>query len=573
MTSTRLVKENKKTYEYLVQTLESAGVKRVFTVPGLGVTWTLPGFFDRKENIDVVLARTEQTASVMAQVTGRLTGKPGVLMGQGPWISTTGSFGILEAYFSGSPMVILTETSDYDGFGQYGTYQTMTGDFNGADIQSSLKAITKYCTYATEPEAAVYGLQMAYKQAATPRMGPAAVIMKTTIIRQEVSQKVRATLYEPEGYWNYTPPRPDPEALKKLGEMITAAELPVFIAGQGVYDARSGGDLQRLAETIGAAVATSYNGKGVIDEKSPSAVGMLGTWGNKTANRTLQRADLVVILGASMGPDYTRFRDPEMIRPGDQKIVQIDINPLNAGWVYPVDLAITGDVRDVITALAAQNLSAAGREKRMASISQLKESTHYDRPPSLEAAAGFMHYTDVVAAIQNFLGPDDILTLDAGNNRIWNTSSLRARTPNQLLVPGGVGGMGWGGPAAAAAKLALPNKRVTCATGDGGFMMTIDVLATCIEHHLPVVFLVSNNRGLGMVRDNQGAKRIGVDFGNFNFAKIAEGFGATVYQVDNRSALDDAIHQAHQQDGPVVIDIKIDPQASHMPASDYGPLD
>lgn len=573
MTSKRLVKESKKTNAYLVQTLESAGVNRVFTVPGLGITWTLPGFFDRKEHIDVVLARSEQSASIMAQVTGRLTGKPGVLMGQGPWISTTGSFGILEAYFSGSPMVVLTETSDYDGFGQFGTYQTMTGDFNGADIQSTLKAITKYCTYATEPESAIYGLQMAYKHAATPRMGPAAVILKTPIIKQEVSKDVRATLYEPEGYWNYTPPKPDPEALRKLGELISEAEMPVFVAGQGIYDTHSGRDLQRLVETIGGGVATSYNGKGTIDEKAPSAVGMLGTWGVKTANRALQKADLVVILGASMGPDYTRFRDPEMIRPGDQKIVQVDINPLNAGWVYPVDLAITGDVGDVITALAEQNLPTDRREKRMASIGRLKEATHYDHPASFDSAPGTLHYADVAASIQSFLGPDDILALDAGSNRIWNTSSLRIQHPNQLLVPGGVGGMGWGGPAAAAAKLALPGKRVTCATGDGGFMMTIDILATCIEHKLPVVFLVSNNSGLGMVRDNQGAKKIGVDFGNFNFAKIAEGFGATGYQVDNRSALDDAINQAHQQEGPVVVDIKIDPLASHMQASDYGPLD
>jgi len=571
--STRLVQDSKLTSAYIVQTLENAGVERVFTVPGLGVTWTLPGFFDRKDHIDVVLARSEQTASIMAQVTGRLTGKPGVLMGQGPWISTTGSFGIMEAYFSGSPMVVLTETSDYDGFGQYGTYQTMTGDFNGADIQSSLKAITKYCTYATEPEAAIYGLQMAYKHAATPRMGPAAVIMKTTIIKKEVSADARATLYQPDGYWKYTPARPDPEALKQLSELLTNAEMPVFIAGQGVYDTCSGSDLIQLAESIGAGVATSYNGKGVVNETSPSAVGMMGTWGSKTANRAIQQADLVVILGASMGPDYTRFRDPELIRPGDQKIVQVDINPLNAGWVYPVDLAITGDVKDVIDAMIGQQLPSNRRESRMKIIEQVKERTGYNKPQSIASAPGTLHYTDLVASMQGFLGPDDILTLDAGNNRIWNTNSLRIQHPNQLLVPGGVGGMGWGGPAAAAAKMALPEKRVTCAAGDGGFMMTIDVLATCIEHNLPVVFVIANNQGLGMVRDNQGDKKIGVDFGNFNFAKIAEGFGVTGYQVDNRSALDDAIRQAHQQEGPVVIDVTVDPKASHNEASDYGPLD
>lgn len=561
-----------KTYEYIVDTIIKAGVQRVFTLPGLGITWSLPGFFERQDELDVVLTRSEQVASVMAQVTGRLTGRPGVFMGQGPWVSTTGSFGILEARFSGSPMVVLTETSDYDGFGQYGVYQTMTGDYAGADIQASLKAITKYCTYATEPEAAVYGLQMAFKHAGTPRMGPAAVIMKSTIIKQEVPGDARAKLYPPEGYWKYTAPKADPEAMQALAGLLAQAEFPVFVAGQGVYDARCGADLQSLAEGLGCAVTTSYNGKGVIDELSPVASGMLGTWGNKTANRMLAAADLVIILGASMAPDYTRFRDPKMIRPGDQKIVQVDIDPLNAGWVYPVDLAITGDVAEVIQFLLAHDLPSGQREARLAKINDLRQSTGYNNPPQLPSAPGSLHHTDVVAAMQKFIQPDDMVTLDAGSNRIWQTNSLRMRSPNQLLVPGGVGGMGWGGPAAAAAKLALPDRRVTCLAGDGGFMMTVDVVATCVQYNLPVVFVVSNNSGLGMVRDNMGAKKIAVDFGQIDFAKVADGFGAMGMSVDSRSGLDDALVEAHRQDGPVVINVRVDPAASYTPAADTEPL-
>ncbi|BEQ16932.1 thiamine pyrophosphate-binding protein [Desulfoferula mesophila] len=556
------------TRDFVVDNVIKAGVKRVFTLPGLGVTWTLPAFYERRKEIDVFLTRSEQVASVMAQVTGRLTGKPGVFMGQGPWVSTTGSFGVLEALFSGSPMVLLTETSDYDGFGQYGVYQTMTGDYGGADIQQSLKAITKYCTYATEPEAAVYGFQMAYKHASTPRMGPAAVIMKSTIIKEEMPAEPRARLYPPDGYWAYSPAKPDPESLAKLAQMLIEAEQPVIVSGQGVYDARIGADLQELAEKLGCAVVTSYNGKGTVDELSPVACGMLGTWGNPTANRMLAKADLVLILGASMGPDYTRFRDPKMIRPGDQKIVQVDIDPRNAGWVYPVDLAIQGDVRDVVAYLQAQNLPADKKPKRQAVIDKLREDTGYNDPPRLPSAPGTLHHTDVVAAVQKFLGPDDVVSLDAGSNRIWNTNSLRIRHPNHILVPGGVGGMGWGGPAAAAAKLALPEKRVTCLAGDGGFLMTIDVVASCVQHNVPVVFVVSNNCGLGMVRDNMGDKKIGVDFAEVNFAKTAEGLGAVGMRVDSFSGLEDALREAHKQDGPVVVEAKVDPAASYVPASD-----
>ncbi|MCF8032832.1 MAG: thiamine pyrophosphate-binding protein [Desulfarculaceae bacterium] len=561
-----------KTNEFVVDNIIRAGVKRAFTLPGLGITWSLPAFYERRGELDVFLTRSEQVASVMAQVTGRLTGKPGLFMGQGPWVSTTGSFGIMEALFSGSPMVVLTETSDYDGFGQYGVYQTMTGDYGGADIQQSLKAITKYCTYATEPEAAVYGFQMAYKHASTPRMGPAAVIMKSTIIKQDMPASPKARLYPPEGYWTYSPAKPDPEALARLARMLGEASQPVIVSGQGVYDARIGADLQALAEKLGVAVVTSYNGKGTVDELSPVACGMLGTWGNRTANRMLSKADLVLILGASMGPDYTRFRDPDMVRPGDQKIVQVDIDPRNAGWVYPVDLAIEGDVKDVVAYLQAQNLASDKKEARQALIEQVREETGYNDPPRLEAAPGSLHHTDVVAAMQNFLGPDDVVTLDAGSNRIWNTNSLRIRHPNHILVPGGVGGMGWGGPAAAAAKLALPQKRVTCLAGDGGFLMTIDVVATCVQHNVPVVFVVSNNSGLGMVRDNMGPKKIAVDFGEVNFAKTAEGLGAAGMRVDSFSGLEDALREAHKLDGPVVVEVKVDPAASYTPAAHGGAL-
>ena len=123
--------------------------------------------------------------------------------------------------------------------------------------------------------------------------------------------------------------------------------------------------IQNIAEKTGIAVATSYNGKGVIAETSDVAVGMLGTWGSPTANRTVANADLVIMLGASMGGDYTRFRDPEMIRPGDQKLIQVDIDPRNAGWVYPVDLAITGDVKDVISMMEETGLASIERENRL----------------------------------------------------------------------------------------------------------------------------------------------------------------------------------------------------------------
>ncbi len=557
-----------KTSQALVQTMIDAGVTRVFTLPGLGITWTLDAFHEQQQNLEVVVTRTEQIASVMAQVTGRLTGRPGVFMGQGPFASTIGGFGILEAQFSGSPMVILTEASDYDGFGQYGVYQTMTGDYGGADIQSMLKGMTKYSTFATEPQDAVYGLQMAFKHASLPRQGPAAVIMKSGIVKRDVPEDARVRLYPTEGYFAYTPPKVDDGAIEKLAALINKAKQPAFVAGNGVLAAGANKTLQAVAEKIGAMVATSYNAKGCVDETSEIAVGMLGTWGCKTANRALAAADLIVMVGASMGPDYTRFRDPEMIRPGDQTLVQIDIDPRNAAWVYPVDLAITADAADAIETLAGKNLDAKPRDARIKTIDKIKDENGYNEIPSLPSAQGSVHHVDVVRALQNFLTADDYLTLDAGANRIWTTNSLRVKHPGRLVVPGGIGGMGWSPPAAAAIKLLYPDKRVTSLAGDGGFATSMQVLSTCVQLNLPVVFVVSNNQGLGMVRDNTGDNHIAVDFDNIDFAKVAEGFGCKGMIVTEPDQVQDALEEAHNSGVPTVINVNVDPEASHHMAVD-----
>ena len=284
------------------------------------------------------------------------------------------------------------------------------------------------------------------------------------------------------------------------------------------------------------------------------------------------QADLVVMLGASMGPDYTRFRDPELIRPGDQTLVQIDVDPRNAGWVYPVDMAVTGDVGDVLAMLAEIGLSPENAAARTAHGMSIKKKHKYFDLPDLPSAQGTVHHTDVVRGLQDFLGPKDLVALDAGAQRIWATFGLRTPYPGQLLVPGGTGVMGWGGPAAAAAKIVRPEKRVTCLSGDGGFMMTVQVLPTAVQQNLDVVFLVSNNAGLGMVRDNLGDKQIAVDFNDVDFAKVSEGMGAKGMSVYHPGEIRDALEEAHKMGGPVVIDVKVDPAASHHEAVDNAPL-
>jgi acetolactate synthase I/II/III large subunit len=556
----------------VVNTLLECGATHAFTLPGLGITWMLDEFHEVRDRFRVVLTRSEQIASVMAQTYGKLTGRPGVFMGQGPFASTTGAFGILEAHFAGSPMVVLTDTSCYDGFGMYGVYQTMTGDYGAANIRAVLGTMTKYCAYATEPHEAVYGLQLAFKHAQLPRMGPAALVMKTPIIRREIPDNPRVKLYPSEGYLRHTPARPDAQGVQALAEMLASARCPVIIAGQGAQTEAARALLAQVAGKAGIAVTTSYNGKGVVDETSPVAAGMLGTWGCRSANRLLGKADVVLALGASLGPDYLRFRDEGMIDPKRQRIAHVDVDARHAGWVVPVELAVTGDVADVLQALAGHDLGDARQQERLAAIAAHNTEFGFGVLPPVQAAEGTLHYADIVRALDRSLTPRDMLVLDAGNNRIWVTSSLRVRTPGQLVVPGGIGGMGWGLPAAAATKLVHPDRHVICLIGDGGAAMTLSTLATCVQENLPITVLVANNAGLGMVRDNMKGRRIAVDFSPMDFAQMARGMGCEGVRVQDAQALGDAMataREANRAGRTVVIDVAIDPAASHVPVSDY----
>lgn len=562
-----------KTNNKMVEVLIEAGISRVFTFPGLGITWLAPAFYARRDEIEVILARSEQSASIMAQAYGRVTNAPGVFMAQGPWAVTTGAFGCLEAFFSGTPMLFLACTSDYNGIGQYGVYQSMTGDYGAGDAKRAISHLCKYISLANRPDEAVYGMQMALKHCNTPRKGIGALLFKTDFVREEFPVIHKSTLYPTRGYLRYTPPEPSKRAMDTLAGMLNKASKPVIVAGFGARQSNVGDDLLRLAQAIGAGIVTSSNAKGMIDETSDVCAGALSTFGGtKASHRVLAEADMILVLGASLGADYTRFRDPGMIRPNSQTIVQVDIDPRNAGWIYPVDLPITGDVRDVVKYLLDSNLDISVRDSRLQHILDIKSRNKYDEVLEYKSAPDTIHYADVFNTLNRFLGPDDLLVMDAGNNSIWAKYVIRCRYPGQYIAPGGTGAMGWGAPAAVGVQFACPDKRVTMVGGDGGFMMTMDAVATAVQFKQPITFVVLNNSGLGMVRDNQLNNKVYCDFEYVNFAEMARGMGADGLLVDSSESFMDALNESHKVNKTVVIEVSLDPEARHADATDMAPL-
>ncbi len=547
--------------EKICDVLVEAGIDYVFGIPGGATVPIWDALFDRQDKIRVLLARHEQAASCMADLYGRMAGKPGVLMGQGAFIASNGSFGIMESYLSGSPMLILTDTSD-GGFSQHGNYQSGTGEYGSYDIVGILRSISKYVTYAVTPEEAVRGVQLAIKHAMSGRPGPACVVMRNSAITGEVDPQKPPRIHHTAGYLRESLSAPPAEEIEKASRFLLEAQRPVLIAGNGIHSSRTYGELRELAELLGIPVATSYKGKSTFPEVHPLAVGMMGTFGQKVANDVIADADLLLVAGCSLSPTDTKRESPQLIDSTRQKIIQIDIDSRNMGWTHPVEMALLGDLKIVLSQLLDTLKGMTGGETvnvtdRLKALEERKSKEVFFETPKFYSEASPLLPQRIVKEIEEAIDPSTIITLDAGNSRLWMSHYFRSKEAGTIFCPGSVAGMGWGPPAALAAKLLYPDRPVLSVCGDGGFAMVIHVLSTAAQHRLPVVFLVMNNSVLGMIRDHQAStgRIIASEFIHTDFARIAQAFGCQGLKVEKPGELGVAIKNAFKASVPTVIDV------------------
>jgi len=545
--------------EKICDVLVEAGIDHVFGIPGGGTSPVWHALYDKQDRIKTFLIRHEQTASCMADMYGRMTGKPGVLIGQGPFIASSGTFGILEAYLFGSPMLVITDTSD-SGFSQHGNYQSGTGEYGSYDIMGILRSMSKYATYAVTPEEAAHGVQLALKHARAGRPGPACVVMRTDAAFGEVDPDKNPRFHNTSGYLTESLSIPLVEDIEKAARLIMDSQHPVIIAGSGVHASKAYEELRELAELLGIPVATNYRGKSTFPEIHPLALGMMGTFGQKVANNVIAEADLILVAGCRLSPSDTKFEIPQLIDPSRQKIIQIDIDPRNTGWTYPVEIGLVGDLKATLGQLLNTMKGLAGGKathagKRLEALEKRKKEEGFFEAAELYSDASPLLPQRIVREIEESIDASTIVTLDAGNNRLWTTHFLKSKGAGTIFCPGGIAGMGWGPSAALMAKILHPNRPVLSVSGDGGFAMTAHVLSTAVQYNLPVVFLVMNNAGLGMVRDNQRGKVFATDFIETDFAKIAQAFGCQGVSVSKAEQLGPAIKKAFQAPAPTVIDV------------------
>jgi acetolactate synthase I/II/III large subunit len=547
----------------IVRVLEEAGIQFVFGMPG-GDTGRIFDALHDSTAIQTVLVRHEQVGSIMAEMYGRLTGKPGVVMGQGIFLACNALFGTLEAVKGASPMLLLGDFTDMAPFMHHSPYQSGTGEHGNHDLRNLLSSATKYTAAVSEPKQAVQTIQLAIKHATTGTPGPVAVVFSSRSLGGTVKTRRPPRVHETSRHLAHGTAKPAESDVTQVADLLLAASSPVIIAGNGVHAARAWTELAELADLMAIPVATTATGKSAMAEVHPQALGVFGNWGQAVANEVVSNADAVLVVGSRLAPTDTCFENPELLDADRQVLLQIDVEPLNVGRHYPVKGAIVADARDALAALVAElkpRVTPARRDagrRRTAHLAELKTLHRFFAEPEQRAEDIPLRPERVITELGRRLGERALVTMDAGANRLYMTHYFQSRGPGIVYQPSSIGGMGYALPAAMAAKLASPERDCVAVCGDGGFAMTMNALFTAAQYRIPVVTVVLNNSVLGWVKDGQrrrGNRFIASELGRNDYARIAQAMGCVGIRVESVKDLLGELGRVNGAKEPVVLDV------------------
>ena len=550
----------------LVRALEKVGVTDIFGMPGGAI---LP-FYDpllASEKIRHVLVRHEQGAGHAAQGYAMVTGKPGVcVVTSGPG-ATNLVTAIADAHMDSVPLVAIT--------GQVGVKAIGTDAFQEADIVGATMPFVKHSFLVTTPEEIPVRVAEAFHIAATGRPGP--VLIDVTKNAQEGMVEFRWP--SKVNLRGYTPPgKPNQRRVAQAAEVISAAERPVLYLGGGLN--RAGvptNQLTELIDVIGAPFVTTLTALDVMPTDHPLNLGMPGMHGTVAAVGALQRADVIVTLGARFDDRVTGKPDTFARRA---TIVHVDIDPAEISKVRTADVPIVGDLIDVVPALAAACRAQFSEEPRTEIDQWLTEVAHIRATyPTgwTDTDDGLLQPQEVITHLDKAAGEDAIWVTGVGQHQMWAAHYLHFFRPRSWLTSAGAGTMGYGVPAAMGAKEACPDRPVWLIDGDGCFQMTNQELATCTLNNIPIKVAIINNSSLGMVRQWQtlfyGQRYSNTDLHTGagtqrvpDFVKMAEAYGAVALRCERLEDLNDIIAQANAiNDRPVVIDFIVSADAQVWP--------
>jgi len=524
--------------EIVVQSLIEEGVEHLFGYPGGAVLHIYDALY-KQEQLQHVLVRHEQAATHAADGYARSTGKPGVvLVTSGPG-ATNAVTGIATAYMDSIPMVVLT--------GQVPLALIGNDAFQEVDSVGITRPVVKHNFLVEDVKDIAATIKKAFYVATTGRPGPVVIDLPKDITAPD---HIAEFVYPRDiNIRSYNPVvEMQPTQLKKAYEMIMQARKPMIYSGGGVVLSNASDQLAKFTQLLGAPITNTLMGLGAYPASDRQFLGMLGMHGTYEANMSMHHCDVLIAIGARFDDRVTG--NLEKFCP-DARIVHVDIDPASISKNVKVDVAIVGDVKEVISGLN-QLIEASDQRLEVGALNawwkQIEEWRAQDCLKYNRSSDGIKPQF-VVEQLHEVTGGDAFITSDVGQHQMFAAQYYGFDKPRRWINSGGLGTMGFGLPAAMGVQLAHPDAAVACITGEGSIQMCIQELSTCSQYSLPVKIITLNNGYLGMVRQWQEffyEKRYASSYMESlpDFVALAESYGHIGIQVkrpeDVRQALEDA---------------------------------
>jgi len=543
----------------LVNSLEAAGVDVMFGIPGGAILPAYDPIFDSK--IRHILVRHEQGAGHAATGYAQVTGRVGVCIATSGPGATNLVTPLADAAMDSVPMVAIT--------GQVPSLAIGTDAFQEADIRGITMPFAKHNYLIIDPAEIPRAIAEAFHIASTGRPGPVLVDIAKDAL-QKMTDFIYPTSVNLKGYQ----PRlePNAQAIADAAALITQSSKPIFYVGGGVIKAEAHRELLEIANLLGAPVVTTLMARGAFPDSHPLHLGMPGMHGTVAAVTGLQKADLLITLGARFDDRVTGKLSTFAV---NAKVLHCDVDPAEINKNRFADVAVIGDVKHTLQALIPALKAALAKNKPdlsewLRQMNSLKSAypLGYDQPSD-----GSLSPQYVIERLGKISGPDTIFTSGVGQHQMWAAQFISYENPRTWLNSGGLGTMGYAVPAAMGAKVGAPDTTVWAIDGDGCFQMTNQELVTCALNNIPVKIAIINNESLGMVRQWQTlfyegrysntsleSKRVP------NFPMLAEAMGCVGLSCERPEDVDATIEKAMSiNDQPVVVDFRVHRDAMVWP--------
>ncbi|NMA66483.1 MAG: biosynthetic-type acetolactate synthase large subunit [Clostridiaceae bacterium] len=537
-----------KAAEAIVRSLIEEKVDTVFGYPG---SYILSVYEElRKFNLRHILVRQEQAAAHSASGYARISGKTGVCIATSGPGATNLITGIATAYMDSIPLVAIT--------GQVSSSLIGRDVFQEVDITGATESFTKHSYLVKDASQLPRILKEAFYIASTGRPGPVLIDIPGDIQEEEIEfnypKEVDIRGYKPniKGHMGQ---------IKKAIKAIKESKRPLIIAGGGVILSKAKSELNNFIEKTQIPVVHTLMGKGAVPGKSPYNLGMIGTHGFARANRAMNKADLLVFIGARIADRTWGGVADKTLK--NVKIIHMDIDPAEIGKNIGTHIPLVGDARFIISEMM----------QRVENLDIQQWITELEIGKPVETGRSLRNTKSVdpeyaVRLLSDKLDEDAVLVADVGQNQLWAARNFEDKLNRSFLTSGGLGTMGYALPAAVGAKIADDKRQVVAVVGDGGFQMSLYELGTISAFNLEIIILLFNNSRLGMVRELQHRR-----FGNLSavtlnnnpdFIKLCKAYEIDGIKVNNNNELNSAFDKALNTKGPFIVECVVDPDESTL---------